>query len=63
LHCVVTAFPLRFSKEGDPTAFIICSRTQTPSLGVLGDSTAFLGDAGILYGDLVTIQIVVRTPP
>jgi hypothetical protein len=36
-YCVLqrTAIPQR----------IICSRTQTPSLGVLGDSTAFCGDA------------------
>jgi hypothetical protein len=31
--------------DGDPTAFVICSRTQTPFLGVLDDSTAFHGDA------------------
>jgi hypothetical protein len=44
-HGDCTAFPLRFSKDGDPMAFVICSRTQTPSLGVLGDSTAFRSDA------------------
>jgi hypothetical protein len=44
-HGDCKAFPLRFSKDGDPTAFVICCRTQTLSLGVLGDSTAFCGDA------------------
>jgi hypothetical protein len=44
-YTLYNRFPLRFSKDDDPTAFVICSRTQKPSLGVLGDSTAFRGDA------------------
>jgi hypothetical protein len=49
--------------DGDPSAFVICSRTKMPSLGVLDDSTVFCGDAGVLHGDLVTIQIAMGTPP
>jgi hypothetical protein len=67
LYRIVTAFPLRSLKVSDPTAFVICGRTQTPSLGVLGDSTTFFwqchGYAGVLHGDLVTIRTAVGTPP
>jgi hypothetical protein len=62
LYCVGTAFPLRFSKDGDPTAFVICSRAQTPSLGVFGDCTAFCGDATAMLTFYTAIWWRSRSP-
>jgi hypothetical protein len=45
-NCLVLT--LNFSKDDDPTALVVCSRTQTPSLSIVGDFTTFSCDTTAL---------------